>query len=63
LRFDQPGRVMIAWVWVTSATRLPASSRRSVCTTIVVLPTRSGVAIPWTAPTMTGRKKLGFGCP
>ena len=45
---------------MTSVTRLPASSRRSVCTTIVVLPTCSGVDVPCTVPCVTGRKKLVF---
>ncbi|HEU4536504.1 MAG TPA: hypothetical protein VFS00_20405 [Polyangiaceae bacterium] len=36
------------------------SSRTSVCTTIVVLPTCTGSARTWNVPLRTARKKLVF---
>src|SRR5205085_6159335 len=49
-----------AWVWVTFATRRPASSNRSVSTTITVRPTWRGRATASTWPSRTARRKLVF---
>src|SRR5437867_4425839 len=47
-----------AWVWVTRATLLPVSSKRSVSITITVRPVCRGRATPSTWPPDTARRKL-----